>query len=232
MKVVIDSLFLIQKMSKTAIITAGGIGKRMESSVPKQFLILKGKPLLCWTIQKFYDFDNQIQIIVSLPKDWMEFWKELCQKHHFNIEHELVEGGDERFHSIQNALTSARGNIIAIHDGVRPLVSNDLIQKSFETARLKGSAIPVVGLKESIREVTSSISSAVPRSNYRIVQTPQVFQKEIIQKAYQQNYEVYMTDDACLVESSGFSVELIDGESQNIKITDPIDFALAEILLK
>lgn len=219
-------------MSKTAIITAGGIGKRMESSVPKQFLILKGKPLLCWTIQKFYDFDNQIQIIVSLPKDWMEFWKELCQKHHFNIEHELVEGGDERFHSIQNALTSAKGNIIAIHDGVRPLVSSELIQRAFETARLKGSAIPVVGLKESIREVTSSISCAVPRSNYRIVQTPQVFQKEIIQKAYQQNYEVYMTDDACLVESSGFSVELIDGESQNIKITDPIDFALAEILLK
>lgn len=219
-------------MSKTAIITAGGIGKRMESSVPKQFLILKGKPLLCWTIQKFYDFDNQIQIIVSLPKDWMEFWKELCQKHHFNIEHELVEGGDERFHSIQNALTSAKGNIIAIHDGVRPLVSNKLIQRGFETAKLKGSAIPVIGLKESIREVTSAISCAVPRSNYRIVQTPQVFQKEIIQKAYQQNYEVYMTDDACLVESSGVSVELIDGESQNIKITDPIDFALAEILFK
>lgn len=219
-------------MTKTAIITAGGIGKRMGSTIPKQFLMINGKPLLCWTIQQFYDFDSEIQIIVSLPKDWMEFWKEMCKENRFTVSHQLVEGGAERFHSIRNALSFANGNLIAIHDGVRPLVSKALIQKGFETAALKGSAIPVIGLKESIREVKASDSIAVPRSNYRIVQTPQTFQKEIIQNAYKQSFEVNMTDDACLVESSGISVTLIDGESKNIKVTDQIDFALAELLME
>ncbi len=219
-------------MSKTVIVTAGGIGKRMGSTIPKQFLLLKGKPLLCWTIQKFYEFDSKIQILVSLPKDWMDFWKKLCQENNFVVPHQLVEGGKERFHSIQNALSFAQGNVISIHDGVRPLLSNDLIQKGFEVATLKGSAVPVVELKESIRELNGSRSCAAPRSNYRIVQTPQTFQKEIILKAYQQEFEVNMTDDACLIESIGFSVELIDGETQNIKVTDPVDFALAELLLK
>lgn len=218
-------------MTKTAIITAGGIGKRMGSTIPKQFLMLHGKPLLCSTIQQFYDFDSQIQIIVSLPKEWIEFWKELCQENNFTIPHLLVEGGTERFHSIQNALRFATGDLIAIHDGVRPLVSKELIRFGFETAALKGSAIPVIGLKESIREVIGSLSCAAPRSNYRIVQTPQTFQKEIIQNAYKQSFEVNMTDDACLVESSGISVTLIDGESKNIKVTDQIDFALAELLV-
>ena len=219
-------------MSKTAIITAGGIGKRMESTIPKQFLLLNDRPLLFRTIQKFYDFDPQIQILVSLPKEWMEFWNDLCRKHNFTIQHQLVEGGLERFHSIQNALKYATGDLIAIHDGVRPLVSQELIQKGFDTAAIKGSAIPVIGLKESIREINGSLSCAAPRSNYRIVQTPQTFQKEIILNAYKQAFEVNMTDDACLVESSGVSVELIEGESQNIKVTDPVDFALAEILIK
>lgn len=219
-------------MTKTAIITAGGIGKRMESTIPKQFLTLKGKPLLCWTIQRFYEVDTNIQILVSLPKDWMQYWSDLCQENHFHIPHQLVEGGKERFHSIQNALSFANGDVIAIHDGVRPLLSRALIQKGFDTATLKGSAVPVVGLKESIREMTAYTSVAVPRANYRIVQTPQTFQKEIILKAYQQEFEQNMTDDACLVESIGVSIELIEGESQNIKVTDPVDFALAEILLK
>lgn len=219
-------------MSKTAIITAGGIGKRMGSTIPKQFLMIKGKPLLCWTIQQFYDFDSEIQIIVSLPKDWMEFWKDLCIENQFSIIHQLVEGGTERFHSIQNALTFAKGDLIAIHDGVRPLVSQELIKKGFETAAIQGSAIPVIGLKESIREVTGSLSCAAPRSNYRIVQTPQTFKKEIIHQAYKQIFDVNMTDDACLVESSGVKVELIDGDTKNIKVTDQVDFALAELLMK
>ena len=219
-------------MSKTAIITAGGMGKRMESAIPKQFLLLKGKPLLCWTIQRFYDFDSNLQIIVSLPKEWMQYWKDTCQENQFDIPHQVVEGGKERFHSIQNALRLAQGDVIAIHDGVRPLISQALIQRGFETARLKGSAVPVIGLKESIREVNDAASFAVPRANYRIVQTPQTFQKEVVLKAYQQDFEQNMTDDACLIERLGMSVELIEGESQNIKVTDPVDFALAEILLK
>ena len=219
-------------MSKTVIITAGGIGKRMGSKVPKQFLLLNGKPLLYWTIEKFYQFDSQMQIIVSLPKDWMQFWENACEEYRISIPHILVEGGQERFHSIQNALKFATGDLIAIHDGVRPLVSINLIQNGFETAKLKGSAVPVVELKESIREVSENSSKAVPRSNYRIVQTPQTFQKEIIEKAYQQDFNLTVTDDACLVESIGYNIELIEGESQNIKITDPTDFALAEILLK
>lgn len=219
-------------MSKTVIITAGGIGKRMGSKVPKQFLLLNGKPLLYWTIEKFYQFDSQMQIIVSLPKDWMQFWENACEEYRISIPHILVEGGQERFHSIQNALKFATGDLIAIHDGVRPLVSINLIQNGFETAKLKGSAVPVVELKESIREVSENSSKAVPRSNYRIVQTPQTFQKEIIEKAYQQEFNSTVTDDACLVESIGYNIELIEGEQQNIKITDPTDFALAEILLK
>jgi 2-C-methyl-D-erythritol 4-phosphate cytidylyltransferase len=219
-------------MTKTAIITAGGIGKRMGSTIPKQFLMIHGKPLLCWTIQQFYDFDSQMQIIVSLPKEWIEFWENLCLENNFRIEHQLVEGGIERFHSIQNALSLAKGDLIAIHDGVRPLASQELIQNGFETAALKGSAIPVIGLKESIREVNGSLSCAAPRSNYRIVQTPQTFQKDIIHNAYKQMFDVKMTDDACLVENSGVAVELIDGETKNIKVTDQVDFALAELLLK
>ena len=219
-------------MSKTVIITAGGIGKRMGSKVPKQFLLLNGKPLLYWTIEKFYQFDSQMQIIVSLPKDWMQFWENACEEYRISIPHILVEGGQERFHSIQNALKFATGDLIAIHDGVRPLVSINLIQNGFETAKLKGSAVPVVELKESIREVSENSSKAVPRSNYRIVQTPQTFQKEIIEKAYQQEFNSTVTDDACLVESMGYNIELIEGEQQNIKITTPTDFALAEILLK
>ncbi len=219
-------------MSKTAIITAGGVGKRMESTIPKQFLLLKGKPLLCWTIQRFYKVDSNIQILVSLPKEWMQFWKDLCQENQFDIPHQLVEGGEERFHSIQNALKFAQGDVIAIHDGVRPLVSSDLIQKGFETAALKGSAVPVVELKESIREITALDSKAVPRNNYRIVQTPQTFRKDILLKAYQQDYNQTITDDACLVESIGIQIELIDGESQNLKVTDQIDFALTELLMK
>lgn len=232
MKVVIDSLFLIQKMSKTAIITAGGIGKRMGLKVPKQFMLLNGKPLLYWTIEKFYKFDSKMQILVSLPKEWIKFWEDSCEEYQIRIPHKLVEGGTERFHSIQNALQFATGDLIAIHDGVRPFVSVNLIQNGFETAKLKGSAVPVVELKESIRTVSENSSKAVERNNFRIVQTPQTFQKEIIEKAYQQDFNSSITDDACLVESIGYEIQLIPGEDQNIKITTPIDIKLAEILIK
>ncbi len=216
---------------ETVIITAGGIGKRMEANLPKQFLCIDGKPILMRTIQRFFDYNSAIQIIVTLPHDWVEFWKELCEKHNFQISHEIVDGGKERFHSIKNALQKANGSIVAVHDGVRPFVSKETIQSCMMEAKMKGAAIPFLEMKESIREIGIGNSRAVNRARFITIQTPQCFQKEILVNAYKQEYHAGITDDASLVEQMGITIQLVPGNEENSKITSPIDLKIAELFV-
>ena len=218
-------------MTESIIITAGGIGKRMGTKIPKQFIEIDGLPILMYTINKFYLYNTSIEIIVVLPAAHIEYWQQLIEKHNFKIVHTIVEGGKERFYSIKNGLKHVTGEIIGIHDGVRPFVSNEVIKNLFETAKLKKAVIPVIDIKESIRELHDEDSIAVDRSNYKIVQTPQCFTKAIIQNAYLQDFSPKFTDDASVVESTGQSITLIKGNDENIKLTTPLDLKLAEILI-
>lgn len=219
-------------MECTVIITAGGTGKRMGGPLPKQFLLLAGKPVLFHTLNCFHTFDPAAQLILSLPEDWISHWQALCTEHGIDIPHEVVAGGKERFHSIQNALALAQGKLIAVHDGVRPLVSAETIQRCFDTAAAEGTAVPVAEVKESLREVSGTASKALIRSHYRLVQTPQVFRSEIIRSAYTQAYHDGITDDASLVEANGTTIALVEGNEANIKITTSTDLMLAELLIQ
>lgn len=214
------------------IITAGGTGQRMGSTVPKQFLPLAGKPLLFHTLERFAGFDPQAELILSLPANWHDYWKELCNSHDFTLPHQLVAGGKERFHSIRNALEFCTGALIAVHDGVRPLVEQETIRTCFAQAGLHGAAIPVIAVQESLRQVTGATSQAVLRADYRLVQTPQVFQSAILRRAYTADYHAGITDDASLVEALGVTIMLVAGTQENIKITTPVDLQLAELILR
>lgn len=207
---------------------AGGKGLRMGAAFPKQFLMLEGKPLLMHTLQAFYQTDPGIGLILVLPDNQREFWRSLCKEHAFQIPHKLASGGECRFDSVKNGLALAGKNgLIAIHDGVRPLVTSELIRRCYQAAHRYGAAIPVSGVIESLRHVDGDHSVAVPRDGYRLVQTPQVFMAELIQKAYQQAPGNDYTDDATVAEASGIPVRLIEGDRMNIKITEPIDLQLA-----
>ena len=217
-------------MTKSIIITAGGIGKRMGATIPKQFIEVKGLPILMHTITKFFDFDNSIEIIIVLPKDHIDYWNELVIRFEFRIQHTIVEGGKERFYSIKNGLKYANGELIGIHDGVRPFVSQDVIQSIFDSARLNKAVIPVIDLKESIRRVTTVETKSVDRNLFKIVQTPQCFTSDVIKSAYLQGYSDEFTDDASVVEKMGTIIHLVKGNDENIKITTPMDLKLATIL--
>jgi 2-C-methyl-D-erythritol 4-phosphate cytidylyltransferase len=224
-------IFIMEQL--TVIITAGGIGKRMGASIPKQFLEIAGKPILMHSFQPFENYSNQVQILLTLPSEWISFWKDLCVKYDFNIPHVVVDGGTERYHSVKNALKIAKGELIAIHDGVRPFVSIELIKNLIVGAKKNGSAVPVVTLKESLRFLNEDGSSnAVDRNQFKSVQTPQVFQKEIIQKAYELPFHSKITDDASLVEETGKSIYLVEGDENNLKITTPKDVWIAEYLFQ
>lgn len=223
-------------MHKYAIIVAGGKGERMGATTPKQFLELAGKPILMHTIEKFRTTFQDIKIILALPENQFDFWEELCYKYGFtNIPHEIVPGGKTRFHSVKNALelVTEKG-IVAVHDGVRPLVSKETIINCFSEAEKHGNAIPVIDVVESLRHVSKQegINKAVARSCYKIVQTPQCFTSESIKKAYQQEYNDHFTDDASVVEQLGQTIHLVDGNKENIKITSPADLKVAEAFLK
>jgi 2-C-methyl-D-erythritol 4-phosphate cytidylyltransferase len=218
-------------LNKTAIITAGGVGKRMNSDIPKQFLLLEGTPVLMHTIQRFYAYDSSIQILVTLPKDWWSYWNELCEKHNFKTPIELVEGGKERYHSVQKAVEIAKGDIIAVHDGVRPLVSESTIQNAFLLAQQKGSGVPVLELKESIRMQSEFGNKALNRKEYVLVHTPQCFRAEWLIKAYKQAYSDEFTDDASVVEKSGEKIFLSESNEENIKITTPNDLKIAALFI-
>jgi 2-C-methyl-D-erythritol 4-phosphate cytidylyltransferase len=227
----INRIFVSSMLKKSVIITAGGIGKRMGTELPKQFLLIKGKPIIFHTIQKFLDFDSAIEVIVVLPESSIPFWETLCQKYLFAVKHKVVSGGEERFHSIQNGLMESSGDIVAVHDAVRPCVSADVIKNCFDAAEKLGGAIPVLAIAESLRKIERENSIAVNRDDYKIVQTPQCFKIEILQKAYQQRYSKLFTDDASVVEAAGQKIHLVEGNRENIKITTPEDLKWAELFI-
>lgn len=224
-------------MKTIAIIVAGGSGTRFGAQMPKQFLELGGKPILMRTIEAFVgnERDGSFDVIVTLPADQFELWQQLCERHSFSVPHHIVAGGDSRWHSVKNALDSivdaADVDVIAVHDGVRPLVTAALIKRALDTARLHGSAIPVVTLNDSVRQLDGETSHALNRSSLRAVQTPQVFEAGLLMDAYRQPFDALFTDDASVVERMGHSVALVEGDPQNLKITRPMDLALAEYLL-
>ena len=223
-------------MKTVAIIVAGGSGTRFGAQLPKQFLELGGMPILMRTIQAFgEDWDGYIDVIVTLPEGQMGLWHDLCDRYGFAVPHRVVPGGETRWHSVKNALDSigdiADVDMIAVHDGVRPLASPALIHRILEAACRDGAAIPVVMLNDSVRQVTGESSHALDRSSLRAVQTPQAFDARLLLEAYAQPFAPTFTDDASVVERLGHSVTLVEGEAANLKITRPMDLALAEYLL-
>lgn len=220
-------------MHKYVIVVAGGKGERMGTTVPKQFLHLNGKPILMHTIEKFYTTFPEIKIILTLPNSQVDYWEVLCKDHSFDcIPYQIAYGGVTRFHSVKNSLALIKEEaIVAIHDGVRPLVSSSTIKACFNKANTSGNAIPTIDLVDSIRRVSGQENEAVPRSSYQIVQTPQCFQSSILIKAYNQEFNVNFTDDASVVESDGHKINLVAGNRENIKITTQMDLIIAEQLL-
>lgn len=216
------------------IIVAGGSGSRMKAKVPKQFLELHGLPILMHTVRAFYTYDNTMTIILALPEQEMAYWEKLCLDYDFNVPVTVVKGGATRFESVRNGLMHIEGShgTVAVHDGVRPLVSHRLIQECFSTAIDKGTAVAAIALKDSVRKVTAEGNEAVDRAIYRLVQTPQVFSLPLLKNAYRIAKRIDYTDDATVVEASGHAIQLVEGEGSNVKITTPEDLLVAEHLLR
>lgn len=220
-------------MKKLAIITAGGIGTRLGSSIPKQFLTIAGKAIILHSIDKFWAYDQDMRIIVTLPDEGLDHWSSLLEEFPKYKKVEIVKGGKNRFDSVKNALDNAQDEeLVAIHDAVRPLVNTEIISNSFDTAKESGSAITCIRLKDSIREfVDSQITESRRRERYLLVQTPQTFRLKEIQKAYQNAPGNNFTDDASVWEASGKKIVVIEGSEDNLKITYPKDLILAEVLM-
>lgn len=211
---------------------AGGEGLRFGAETPKQFALLAGKPVIMHAFEAFSALE-ETEFILVLNEQWQELWKDLCQSHNFKIKHTVVSGGPTRFHSVVAGLRLVTNpSLVAIHDAARPFVSNDLIAIALKTAEQKTCAIPVVQINDSIRYVSGPHNKSLDRSQYRLVQTPQVFRSNLILQAYRQSFDEKFTDDASVLESIGYPVILIDGELDNIKITTPIDLELAEIIFR
>ncbi|MEN7547456.1 2-C-methyl-D-erythritol 4-phosphate cytidylyltransferase [Rapidithrix thailandica] len=217
-------------MKYYGIIVAGGSGNRMQSEVPKQFLPLADYPIVMHTLSKFKQALPQIELILVLPEGQFSYWQQLVKQHHFTLPHQLVAGGASRFQSVSQGLGLIKEpGVVAIHDGVRPLVSKKVIRHSFEQAQLHGNAITSVPLKDSIRQISAhGTSQAVDRSLFRLIQTPQTFTTELILSAYQTAERDFFTDDASVAEYAGATIHLMEGEYTNIKITTPEDLIFAE----
>ena len=223
-------------MKTVAIIVAGGSGTRFGAELPKQFLELGGKPILMRSIEAFANSGNcPVDVIVTLPSDQMDLWQRLCDRYGFGVPHRVVPGGETRWHSVKHALDSMGDvnevDVIAVHDGVRPMVTADVICRTIAAARRDGAAIPVVALNDSVRQVVGEASHALDRSTLRAVQTPQAFDARLLLDAYSLLYQPTFTDDASVVEQLGHPITLVEGDPHNLKITRPMDLALAEYLL-
>lgn len=204
----------------------------MGGDIPKQFLPIGGKPVLMRTLETFYEYDPSIHIILVLPVSQQAYWKELCQVYSFGLAHDIADGGETRFHSVMNGLALVKGEgVVGVHDGVRPFVAQEVIARCFEEAVIKKAVIPVIGVVETVRRLVGEESETVPRDQYKLVQTPQVFDASLLRKAYQQPYTDMFTDDASVVEALGEKVWLVEGNRENVKMTTPFDLKLAEILL-
>ncbi len=220
-------------MKAIAIIVAGGSGKRLGGEVPKQFQLLRGLPVLMHTITIFARIKDFEQIRIVLPGSYLTLWDQLCKIYNFGITHQIITGGSERYFSVKNAIHNISEDcLIAIHDGVRPLVSDEMIIRGLHLAAEYGAAIPVIPIDSSIRQIHNKTSVPVKRENYRMVQTPQVFKSAILCESYDQHFQTCFTDDASVVEAAGYQVRLFDGEYTNIKITTPNDLVIANALLE
>lgn len=243
-------------MSDYAIILAGGKGLRMGASVPKQFLPVGGVPILMRTIRRFRQYDSQLHIILVLPKEQHEYWRQLCEEYHFDESYDVTTGGATRFHSIVNGLMlipDDADGVVSVHDGVRPFPSVEVIARCYATARLTGTAVPVIPVVETVRHLAPlpsptvrpgqpepqptpakawSASETVPRDEYRLVQTPQAFDIQLHKKAYRQPFSPAFTDDASVVEAMGHDITLVEGNRENIKITTPFDIIVAKAIVE
>ena len=239
--------------SQYVIIVAGGKGLRMGTEIPKQFLPIGGRPLLMRTLERFREYSPTLQMILVLPKAQQDYWRELCQQYNFPLPQQggarggsfplpqlgeegrglylLADGGETRFHSVQNGLAlipdDAEG-VVGVHDGVRPFPNIDVIRRCYETARIKKAVVPVIPVVETLRHITEGTK---PRGDYRLVQTPQTFDIQLLKAANRQPYNDGFTDDASVVEAFGFDITLVEGNRENIKITTPYDLKIAEILV-
>lgn len=218
------------------VIVAGGKGLRMGSDIPKQFLPVAGIPVLMRTIDRFYDYSHDLKIIVVLPKEQQDYWRRLCEKFHFSVPHDIADGGKSRFQSSKNGLSlvadDAEG-VVAFHDGVRPFVSADVIDRCFKMAQEEYTAVPVMPVTDTLRHVDDRTGNTytVDRKLFRAVQTPQVFDISLAKQAFSQPERETFTDDASVIESLGVNVNIVDGNKENIKITTPFDLKVAEALV-
>ncbi len=216
-----------------ALIVAGGKGTRIKTKLPKQFLELNGKPILLHTIEAFFRYSEKLNIVLVLPEDDFETWRNICKKYKFDKPLTLQKGGETRFQSVRNGLDKMEGpGLVAIHDGVRPLVSEDIIGASFRLAAVHKTAVAAVRLKESIRMTDQDNTKAMDRSRFRLIQTPQTFDIAMIKQAYQIKEDASLTDDASVAEKSGLVISLFEGSYENIKITTQEDLIVAEALLE
>jgi 2-C-methyl-D-erythritol 4-phosphate cytidylyltransferase len=240
-------------MKKYAIVVAGGKGLRMGGELPKQFIPVEGRPVLMRTLDTFHACDRSIQIILLLPRDHQAYWKELCSRYRFAVPHSIADGGATRFHSVKNglALVDAHEALVAVHDGVRPFVSHEVINRCYQEAGQYGAVVPVIPVVETVRQlieeddsacrreivncqlsIVNSGSVTVPRDAYRLVQTPQTFSASLLRRAYEQSYCDAFTDDASVVEALGHAVHLVEGNRENIKLTTPFDLTVACALVR
>jgi len=219
-------------MRNNVIIVAGGKGLRMGGDLPKQFIPLLGKPVLMRTIEAFYNFDGNINIVLVLPLSHQGYWKNLCEEYSFKIPHAIATGGETRFHSVTNGLALIKEGIVAVQDGVRPFATKEMIKRCFDATATYQAVIPVIGSTDSLREMTDAENShIIDRSKIRLVQTPQVFHSHLLKKAYETEYKENFTDDASVVEAMGVNVHLVKGEITNIKITTPWDLKVGELII-
>ena len=232
------------KSEEFVIIVAGGKGLRMGSDIPKQFLPIGGKPVLMRTLERFRAYSEALQIILVLPEAQQDYWQKLCQQYDFQVNYQIANGGQTRFHSVQNGLAlipdDAEG-VVGVHDGVRPFPSIEVIARCYETARTAKAVIPVIPIVETVRQIlpcnqsnpntpSNPSSNTVPRDQYRLVQTPQTFDIQLLKAANRQPYNDGFTDDASVVESYGHQITLVEGNRENIKITTPYDLRIGEML--
>lgn len=219
-------------MTQAVIIVAGGKGLRMGGDLPKQFLPIGNKPVLMHTLEVFRRYNPALQIILVLPQEQQTFWKQLCEEHHFTVDHRIANGGETRFHSVKNGLELVEGSgLVGVHDGVRPFVSVEVIRRCYELAEKHQAVIPVIDVVETVRHIIGDKSETVNRNDYKLVQTPQVFDIDLLKRAYTQEFTPFFTDDASVVESIGVPVYLAEGNRENIKITTPFDLKVGSALL-
>ncbi len=227
-------------MKRYLIVVAGGKGQRMGGVLPKQFQLLGGRPVLMVTLERLYKLDNTLNIVLVLPKEHIGLWDELCLKYSFAVPVIVTEGGNTRFHSVKNGLDTIEEDatledaLVGVHDGVRPFVSQRVLDEAYREAWINGAVIPMIELQDSLRQIIGGegASQTVPRDRYRLVQTPQVFRLSLLRRAYEQRYVEAFTDDASVVEAMGERVFAVEGNRENIKLTTPFDMMIANTLLE